>query len=253
MTRHKNMYQQPGVGRAPTSGKLDTRIEKFKKVYVHERRLIEQLQKGGNANYKPPASLDGISRFDTPEARTAVNEWQKAYANLHAKFPELEPVSYIRVLFKILRGSSLATPPIQQVSNIKYLDLVRDYIKNQKKQLLSEFRSEVQRANTAIVIHEKGSGHPFSLSVYYALLDVSLNLSPMFKYCLAEMTIRDLRAKKKLDRHCEKLQKLATQWELLAALDYTVFAADYDEIWGVTIPKEFKSKAFHILELALDS
>ena len=163
----------------------------------------------------------------------------------------MDPKLYLRVLFKLLRRSDVPVPTVQQVGHIKYVDLVRDYIKEQQKQILSEFRSEVQRANIAVTINTKGTGYPFTLSVYYALLDNNLDLSPLFKYCLAQTTVDQLRAKRKCDSHCEKLEKLATQWELLAALDYTVSASDYDAIWGVAIPKEFKTKAFLLLERAI--
>lgn len=245
---YKLNYDQPN-GTAPEP-KISQNVDTFKNIYVHERRLIERVQKG-SSHYKPSPRLDGKSRFDTPEEIVAVNEWVKAYNALTAKIPELDPKLYLRVLFKLLRRSDIPVPTVQQVGHIKYVDLVRDYIKEQKNQILSEFRSEVQRANIAVTINEKGAGYPFTLSVYYALLDHNLDLSPLFKYCLAQTTVDHLKAKQKCDSHCEKLEKLATQWELLAALDYTVSAADYDAIWGVAIPIEFKNKAFTLLERAL--
>lgn len=246
--RRKINYNQPN-GIAPKS-KTDQNVATFKTIYVHERRILERVQKG-TSHYKPSPSLDGESRFNTPESKVAVNEWAKAYYSLKDKIPELDPKLYIRVLFKLLRRSDIPVPTVQQVGHIKYVDLVRDYIKEQQKQILSEFRSEVQRANIAVTINTKGTGYPFTLSVYYALLDNNLDLSPLFKYCLAQTTVDQLRAKRKCDSHCEKLEKLATQWELLAALDYTVSASDYDAIWGVAIPKEFKTKAFLLLERAI--
>lgn len=246
--RRKINYNLP-IGVAPKS-KTDDNVATFKNIYVHERRLLERLQKG-TSHYKPSPSLDGKSRFNTPESTVSVNEWAKAYYSLTDKIPELDPKLYLRVLFKLLRRSDIPIPTVQQVGHIKYVDLVRDFIKEQKKEILSEFRSEVQRANIAITINAKGTGYPFTLSVYYALLDNNLDLSPLFKYCLAQTTVDQLRAKRKCDSHCEKLEKLATQWELLAALDYTVSASDYDAIWGVAIPKEFKTKAFLLLERAI--
>lgn len=235
-------------GRAPGSVANNNQ---FKATYVHERRLLEQFRTGVESHYHPALSLDGVSRLNTPEAPPVRNEWKLARQALLEKMPECTPEAYLRYLFKLLRRSDYAIPTVMQLSGAKYIELVRIFLKRRMLEIQTEFKAEVQRADTAITVNFRGSGFTFALSVYYAILDSSLELSPLFKYCLAVTTLRRLEQTQAQDPHRDKLKKLATQWEYLAALDYTICSHEYNEVWKSTIPEEFRTKAFNVLQNAI--
>ena len=233
-------------------GELAPEVREFKNVYVHERRLLERFRQGSEAQpYQPAASLDGKSRFDTPEERIGVNQWKVCWDRLDKAQNQISPSQYVRVLFRILRGTSLAVPTLLQLATAPTLELVKEYLKDNEMDFRQQFIAETQRARSSIVISQKGSGYSLALSVYYAIVDPRLELSPLFKYCLAATTSEHLRRVGILDAHCEKLDTLAKQFEFLAAMDYTLFPDLYNRVWGKVIPAEFRVAASSLLRAAL--
>jgi len=51
---------------------------------------------------------------------------------------------------------------------------------------------------------------------------------------------------------CNRLERLAKQFELLAAMDYTLFPDDYDSVWGSVIPSNFRVVACSLLDNAIE-
>ena len=257
--RRRQFSRPPMVGtdaKAPTRaarGELATEIQQFKNTYVHERRILERFRQGDAATtYKPAASLDGKSRFNSPEEPTTTNQWDQMYHQLERLQPHVRPTHYVRVMFKILRGSALAIPTLKQLATVPMQEMVAEYLKANELELREQFVTESQRAKSSITINQKGVGHSLALSVYYAIVDTRLELSPLFKYCLATTTCAYIRQGKIEDSHCEKLDRLAKRFEFLAALDYTVFPDLYDQVWGNAIPAGFRVAAFSILAAALE-
>ncbi len=161
----------------------------------------------------------------------------------------LEPSAYLRILFKVLRGSSIAVPTVNQLASSQMIDLVNDFLSDHVRDLRSQFVAESQRAQQAIRTYNQGAGYSLGLSVYYAILDAKTGLSPLFKYCLAvEMSKR----KNQEDSVSGKLFDLAKEYKLLAAMDYTLFPEHYDEVWGEVIPEDFRVAACEMLNLAME-
>lgn len=247
---------RPGANSRPIeraiSGELPADVQRFKNTYVHERRFLERFRLGSSVlPYHPASSLDGKSRFDTPEEKDGENQWKAVYKKL-VKAQEFNPTHFVRILFKVLRGSSLSVPTLKQLASPGVLELVTAHQQELKFTLMEEFVAESQRARSSVTISQKGVGHPLSLSVYYAIVDSRLELSPLFKYCLATMTSRQLRQIGEADSHCEKLDLLAKQFEFMAAMDYTLFPDLYDSIWGPMIPSGFRVAASSLLETCIE-
>jgi hypothetical protein len=72
-------------------------------------------------------------------------------------------------------------------------------------------------------------------------------LSPLFKYCIATSTCESL---PKTDPHIEKLNKVAKQFEFLAAMDYTLFPQLYTAVLGKLVPLDFRVAAAEIVSAA---
>lgn len=238
-----------GSSRAPTkpvAGELSLAELMFKKTYVFERSFLQQFR-GGEA-YKPSARYDGKSRFDTPEEKPTSNGWVKAYKQIEAK-AGMPPSMYVRILFKVLRGSSVFTPTPAQLTSPQMLELVHNFIPGVLRNLREQFVAEAQRAKTAITIQERGAGHRRPLAVYYALTDNRVGLSPLFKYCMAFKTADACPVCEEGD--AERLIRLANNWKFDAAMDYSLFPDKYDEVWGDTIPKSFRVAVTDLIDSAI--
>jgi hypothetical protein len=255
----RRFSRPPTIGagsRAPTkktNNELPTLVQKFKNTYVFERGVLERFRSGEDVIYKPAPSLDGKSQWDTPEEKTnIVSVWENSYRKLDKVQDYVDPSHYVRILFYVLRGSSIAIPTVAQLATPKMLELIGEFIQDRRLDIRQQFVSESQRAQSSIRIKQKGSGYPLGLSVYYAIVDTRLGLSPLFCYCLAVETAKQLRAVGVEVENCEKLDRLAKQFELYAVMDYTLFPDDYDEVWGSVIPANFRVAACSLIEAVIE-
>ena len=258
MTRRR-FSRPPTVGagsRAPSKvvkGQLPPKVQLLKNTYIFERQVLERFRSGDKTLWKPSPSLDGKSRWDSPEEKTsAISVWEKTFSKLEKAQSYTDPCRYVRILFRILRGSSVSIPTVAQLASHKMLELVGDFVEDYVLDMRQQFVAESQRAQSSIRINRKGAGYTLGLSVYYAIVDPRLGLSPLFKYCLATETVKVLNKAGVESSNCEKLMNLAKRYELLAAMDYTLFPEDYDNIWGSTIPSQFRVAACSLLETALE-
>lgn len=236
-------------------GELPVEVQRFKATYVLERRVLQRFREGADAPpYTPSPTLNGRSRWDTAEERTSsVSAWEKAYRKLERSPYPVDPCRAVRILFYILRGSSIAIPTVAQLATPNMLELVREYIQDKGWSIREQFVLESKRAESAIRINQRGAGHALGLSVYYALVDSRLGLSPLFRYCLAMETAKKLKLSGYDGEDCNRLEKVAKQSELLAAMDYTLFPDDYDVVWGSVIPSNFRVVACSLLDEALEA
>jgi hypothetical protein len=144
---------------------LPADVQRFKNTYVHERRFLERFRWGSSVlPYHPASSLDGKSRFDTPEEKDGENQWKAVYKKL-VKAQEFNPTHFVRILFKVLRGSSLAVPTLIQLASPGVLELVTAHQKELKFTLMEEFVAESQRARSSVTISQKGVGHPVFIGI----------------------------------------------------------------------------------------
>ena len=60
---------------------LPSEIQEFKQTYISERRVLERFRLGAVTLYEPAPSLDGKSKFDSPEERTMGLELPKVDSN----------------------------------------------------------------------------------------------------------------------------------------------------------------------------
>lgn len=252
--RRRRFSRPPKVGssaRAPTKapqGELCPAELQFKQTYVFERSFLEQFR--GGKKYRPSPSYDGKSKWDTPEEKPLQNAWAATWDKVRKKSGR-DPVAYVRILFKILRGSSIAIPTLTQLAAPKMLLLVEEYLQDRVRDVREQFVAEGQRAKIAITIGQRGAGYPMALAVYYAITDERNGLSPLFKYCLAVGTAKTCWSTDQDDPHCAKLDRLAGEWEFYAAMDYSLFPDDYDEVWGSTIPASFRVAAENLINAAV--
>jgi len=230
---------------------LSPEVEEFKQTYIMERRVLERFRNADATPYQPALSLDGKSRFDSPEERKGENQWLLSYKKIRQSQKRLTPTFFVRVLFRILRGSSLAIPTLKQLACPHTVALVLECIEAAPVELRAQFISETQRSTSAIRLHQKVGSSSLPLAVYYAIVDSRLELSPLFKYCLAIATVEKVQKNNDENVHCAKLENLAKQYEFLALLDYTLFQDYYNEVWQDAIPRRLRVAAKSFMATAL--
>jgi hypothetical protein len=113
-------------------GELPADVQKFKNTYVFERGVLQRFREGVDASgYSPSPSLDGKSRWNTAEEKTnIVSAWESAYAKLNKAQKFTDPCKFVRILFHILRGSSVSIPTVSQLSTPNMLELVGEFLQD---------------------------------------------------------------------------------------------------------------------------
>jgi len=217
-----------------------TDIALFKNIYVAERRFLTQLQHGDKASYHPAKSLDGTE--ETLEDKAKPNEWIKAYNNISALKITTTPVHYVRILFRLLRVSSLAIPTVAQLTSTANLELVREHLDNLSAFIQIEYLAAIRRTKLSVSVNAKTE--EIHNAVLRSVLDERLQLTPLFKYCLLHDTSTNSNL---IEADRKKLEEVRDRFEEVAALEYTVFPATYDSVWGKAIPTHFKNKATDIV------
>ena len=220
-----------------TTAALMPGVEKFKSTYVAERRLLVLLREGKDADYYPAKSWNGMP--GTVEDKAKPNLWNKTYADIQKLKITSTPEHYVRIMFKLLRGRAMPIPTLAQLTSENYFELVCDYVKNLDWHIRTEYISAIKRATTSITINLNNKDDAAS-AVIRALFDDRLQLTPFFKYCLLHNTVTTSNV---TEEQKTKLIELASRFEELAALEYTIFPNAYDNIWVEVIPAHFKNNA----------
>lgn len=246
MTRKFSKPPSLGVkSRPPDKSRVNNGVSDevlaFKATYVFERSMLDRFRTGKKEPYSPSPSLDGKSIFSTPEVKVNSNAWVDAYAKISKKFKRANPVQYVRILFKILHGSSLPAPTVSQLASPNMLCYVEDFLVDFVVDIRQQFVAQSQRAKTSIEVRSKGNKQPIGLAIYSCLLDENVSLSPLYRYCLATKVSSNPGFCGK--EWADKLKAFAQEQELAAVMEYTIFPKELSDVWGPVIPESFKCKA----------
>lgn len=254
-TRRFSVPPRPGNKSQPvTSSRTDgltADVRQFKRTYVVERNLLQKFRSADSETYRPAKSLDGESNYVGLEEKQKKNVWFEIYNKLKGMQP-VPPVRFIRLLFRCLRGTSLAIPTVQQLASANSVKFVTDFLQASPDSVRIELVSQTQSIRPTIVLQQRQSGADLPLAVYYAITDPRADLTPLFKYCTARSTSELVKRHNVNLTNCPKLDQLAKDCEILAAMDYSLFPDLYDQIWGQLIPSGFRVLAEQALASALN-
>jgi len=220
MGRMRRLGENPEQGR---EGELAARL---RAAYIRERRLFEQRLTGRPSQYNSSVHWDG-GRGKNGSVRQSI--WPKV-----ARFVQqyqLDPEAFIRHQFVLGEGQHVILP--NQLYNADALRRHREQADLERKVLAAAFGSQQETLRKSVQAAQEMSdlaGYKLSprdlqLSV---LLNESLPLSALFRYCLA---------------YSEGLAKVAAIYKEAAARQYMRNSRTYDLVWGSWIPEEFKHEA----------
>ena len=250
----RRFSRPPVIGKnskAPVNSRLDDGVPEsvlaFKATYVFERSMLDRFRNGSKAGYTPAPSLDGKTIWDTPEVKASKNAWIDAYEKISKKFTRSSPTQYVRILFKVLHGSSVPAPTVSQLASPHMLCYVEDYLEDFVVDMQQQFVAQSQRAKTSIDVRSKGNKQHMGLAIYSAILDNAVPLTALYRYCLAVKAGSSLKDQDWSD----KFKALAAEYEFAAAVEYTLFPVEYSQVWGKVIPEKFKQNAEKLIAEAV--
>lgn len=240
--------KQPTVGTHTRAFKQSSENDSFnevkslKQTYTLERRFLEYFRSGEVSKYKPAKSFDGGSKWNTPEVKASKNAWASTCDKLKQKIPEVSPSRYVEILFAAVRDSAHAPPTVIQLASPNYLKLYEDYTKVIDSLVSSSLQSGMRSIEVNIFSQSSQDRDSVSRAVYKSLLDKSLSLSPLLRYCVSVAYIKDLKEPSDA-KFLKAMKRIAEENKLVAAKEYSTFPIIYDRVWGNFIPQKFRSAA----------
>jgi len=218
----------------PREELLQPMADLLKAAYTFERQLFDGVRTGEKSNYRPAKKYDGKVDYDG-ETPVLVNKnaWVDTVKALQAD--GIDPVDYVhKVFFMLLHrpNPAASAPTPAQLLSTQF----RKFYKQAKTMALEEikkrFESERRLAKTHVMAKQSVNELTMQDATEEVLLDEDIDLSPLFRYCLA----RSMKTPEFAD--------LATRFFLQrAVLQYVRASSDYGEVYGEWIPDDFRRSA----------
>jgi hypothetical protein len=197
-------------------------------AYIQERGRWESLKSRKPITYKPPRRYDGVRPVTIDGEVTLengqVSVWAKIITWCEAR--TIPPTEYIRVCFANLPMISCAPEPIQLLGE-KYLQIWNDTWEGMPIKLQEELTSQHQIARTNMIVQQRVYGETPEDAQLLVLTDSSLELSPLFRYCIAASI------------NTKPLRRVATTFRAEAVLQYECYPTLYAAAWRDILPKGF--------------
>jgi len=225
----------------PRESPIVGEARRLKSAYILERQFFDSQRSGKQEAYKPGRRLDGgklLSRGahvhdmldEAVEDTELDNVWQKIAKGLWAK--EIDPVDYVQRVFFMLVGKETNPPTPAQLLSDRYMELYRLSRRRLRQDLTASLRCQQTTARTELTHLQQFGGETMLSAFSLVLDDEALELTPLFRYCLA----RSLRRK-------DFSARAKKEFLDAAALQYVRAREEYDVVWGNFIPLDFKRLA----------
>ncbi len=142
----------------------------------------------------------------------------------------IDPVAYIDWTFdNALLGRSAPAP--RQLLNHQHARAFLDGLKEDGREIEVAFRVQQQTARTNMLLAQRLGRQAPPDALAAVLLDESLPLSALYRYCLATSI------------GGERFRRIARLYEVEAARQYRRNRADYDAVWGRWIPERLRERS----------
>jgi hypothetical protein len=200
-----------------------------KVTYAQVRSHWETLKAGKPVVYQPPRAYDGTTalllegEYEVEKARPSV--WVALVDWCAAR--KIPPELYVRYCFRGLSLDRAAAPEPAQLKSEKYLEGWTKAKKLRIEELRTSLAAQKTIAATRIVTRQSAFGESGPLSQRAVLTDPSLELSPLFRFCLA--TSIDTKA----------MRKVAQTFWAEAIVQFSSDPRGYAKAWKEWLPPRF--------------
>ncbi len=229
----------PPVGEDNDDNEPDeTTVEgrKLRQVYTLARMRWESMRSGRSTKYVPAAAYNGRSARkidgDYTVEKKVPSEWNK----LAKWFDEegIDGAEYIRFVFSSLPHDN-SPPEPRQLKSAKYAD-EWDKVKDKLvEEMQIELKLQRDVAIGELVIRQKVYEESYLLAAQMTVGSGDLELSPLFRYCLACQIAFETGSK--------KLLRMADKLEAEAVWQFEQHRALYKKVWQDILPKGFAKRS----------
>lgn len=206
---------------------LTERAKLVRTSYIYERTRHENARLGMTGLYKVPLHYDGRSakyRGEKLVEAGVKSAWQRI-ADL-CRDEKIDPQLYITTIFADMAiGEKFPNP--DYFYGPKALDRWRALCRGQERTVELALRIETEIA-AARMGYYQAMGFKKRRAYRTTLVDDTLNLSPLFRYCVAASLDYD---------------DIAEHFYAAAVMQYMQFAGYYDQYWHKFLPKGFVRSA----------
>ncbi len=206
---------------------LKERAKLVRSTYIYERTRHENAREGMTGLYRVPLHDDGRAakyRGEKLIEAGTQSSWQKIADLCHDE--KIDPQLYITTIFADIKpGEKFPNP--NYFYGQKALDRWRSLRRGQEKTVELALRIENELAASRMGYY-LAMGFNKRRAYRTTLVDDTLNLSPLFRYCVA----------KSLD-----YDDIVEHFYEAAAMQYMQFPGYYDKYWHDFLPKGFARRA----------
>lgn len=201
----------------------------IREAYIFERRIFNESRYGQQSEYRPGVRFDGGEDRDGREFKPI---WPKV-----ADFVldnGLEAVSFVRSQFYDRR----LPPQPNQLLSEKALHRYERYHGAAREKVVQALSSQQYRADLEFWAKVQFCGRTEEDAWFDVLLDQSIELSALFRYCKAV----------ELGKNDDAMKYVVRRYRAPAAFQYLRYRSEYDDVWADFIPIKFKARAGRILK-----
>lgn len=205
--------------------------QRFKEVYILERQAYEEAR-GSTKLYRPPKRFDGGAEQHDGAYRSgkvAPNVWQVQTKKLLEE--HLDPVEYVQHVFLGLAGSGRRPPGPDQILQEAFRAGYDRARRQEGHQVKISLEVQARLARQRIIERQACYGYNPEDALVDVLLDEGLDLSWLFRYCLAAASEHP------------RAQELADDFFVGAVIQYMRSHREYKRHWGPWIPHDFPKQA----------
>lgn len=214
--------------RPKTPDELALLARRLRAVYVQERSAFETMKLGEPVKYQVPRSYDGRPAVETDggvELQPATRSvWWVLARFLAAE--DFSPEAFIEAQFDRL-GPTARPPEPRQLRSAACVRRAAQFVAATAREIPLELVLQRKQAATRISYLQLYGREAKEDSYAIALLDSDLELSPLFRYCLA-LSIGGLR-----------FRRIAKRFETEACFQYQRYRKHYKRHWGELLPPGF--------------
>lgn len=224
----------------------------IRRTYIADRSAWEAARRGiVEFKYVPPRLYDkGVAGISEEAAASikSLEQRQKAirgtppvWLTLAGKFAHrrLEPEEFIHRMFE--RSDKSRPPEPDQLLDQRFIAEYDKVLRSEASEVASSLLVQKQVAASHIV-YWQGAGMDFVGSHAMVLLDEDIDLSALFRMCLADSL---------LDKD-KVFRKIVKTYMKRAAVQFERSRRDYLQSWGDFIPAEFVKRSRQLYEAALE-
>jgi hypothetical protein len=211
-----------------------------KVCYTQERGRWESFKSGKLVIYKPPRSYDGRSavtldgEVEIEIAKSSV--WQRIVDWCDAR--KIQPEEYVRSAFVDLE-MLLAAPEPNQLMSQRYMAKWEKISDGMVERLRVSLISQKSIARRHIIVNQSFHGDTPEFAQRLVLTDSSLDLSPLFRYCLA------------VSIGTKPMRKIARKFQAEAVLQFECHRTLYKTVWASVLPEGFSAMSKRLYPLVL--